>query len=67
MLNSTTDPTRQARLDAIRAAATARALLGQAATHEVVDGRHVVTLRGQRFTGDTLDDAIQSARRITAR
>ena len=61
--------TYQARIDDIRDGAIVRRHLGQAAHHRVVDGRHEVSLfdytagKLRTWTADTLDAAIENARR----
>ena len=57
---------RRARAQLIRDGARVRQALGQAALYERVDGVHVITHRGQRFRGPTVDAAIQAAREGTA-
>ena len=52
---------RRARIESIRFGARVRDRLGQGAHHEIVDGEHVVTWRGRRFHGATVDEAIKAA------
>jgi len=53
---------RRARIQAIRDGARVRRALSQGALHECVDGLHVVTYRGHRYVGATVDAAIRAAR-----
>ena len=54
---------RLTRLDEIRESATVRAAIGIDAIHRrLADGCHEITLRGQQYSGATLDQAIRAAR-----
>jgi hypothetical protein len=56
---------RQARSASIRDAALVRQHLGQAAQHQLADGRHQITFRGRTFTSATLAAAIAAAQEGT--
>ena len=56
---------RQQRVQAIVDGAHVRRALSQGALYEHVDGQHVVTYRGQRFRGPSVDAAIAAAREGT--
>jgi hypothetical protein len=61
-------PDRAIRIEAIRDAAIVRAALGQRALYRRLDdGRHQVRIDGRLGIGDTLDQAIDAARREGAR
>lgn len=59
----TTD--RAVRVRAIADGAHVRHALGQAAQHELLaDGQHLITFRGRRFTGKTVEEGIAVARAL---
>jgi len=53
---------RRERAQAIRDGALVRESLGQGAQHEMVDGEHTITWRGERYRGATVEEVIRAAR-----
>ena len=53
---------RRARVLLIRNGATVRSALGQSAAYEFTNGEHVIVFNGQRFTGESLAEAISAAK-----
>ena len=53
---------RRERAEAIRDGALVRQAVSQSAAHECVGGVHIVTWQGKRFSGRTLDEAIEAAK-----
>ncbi len=63
MTTSPMSADRQRRIDAIRAAARVRRLLGQGALYtQLLDGRHEIVFNGRRVAGETLEQTIEEAR-----
>lgn len=56
---------RRGRVQLIRDGARVRNALGQAAQYDHLDGVHVVTWQGQRFSGAAVEEGIDAARRGT--
>ena len=55
--------TRDTRIELIRLGALVRQRLGQSAGYQrLPDGRHIVTFRGQRFVGATVEEAITATK-----
>ncbi|MFH1919715.1 MAG: hypothetical protein ABIP48_07530 [Planctomycetota bacterium] len=61
-MTTPTQATRALRLAAIVDGAHVRSALGQAALYDRRNGEHVVTYRGRRFVGATVDAVIQAAK-----